>query len=131
MARLVVSFLVLSVLMVAIVGIVAYQRARTSLQGTVFDRLNAASELKADSLDRWIDEQRRNVVFVAGLLGGYETSGSVGALNQEVDDLVEGKGGSSGRHAHESVQNVLSYVISKTADAQEFLVLDLDGTILE
>jgi hypothetical protein len=61
MVRLVLSFLVLSVLMVAIVGFVAYARAKDSLQGTVFDRLNAAAELKTDSLDRWIDEQRHRL----------------------------------------------------------------------
>ncbi len=131
MARLVLSFLVLSVLMVAVVGVVAYQRARASIQGTVFDRLDAASELKADSLDRWIDEQRRNVVFVAGLLGGYETGGAVEGLNEEVERLVGGATGPQGRQAHDAVESILTYVVSKTADAQEFLVLDLDGTILE
>jgi signal transduction histidine kinase/DNA-binding response OmpR family regulator len=131
MARLVLSFLVLSVLMVAVVGVVAYQRARASIEGTVFDRLEGASELKADSLDRWIDEQRRNVVFVAGLLGGYETSGAVGELNGEVERVVAGAGGADGRRAHAAVEDVLAYVISKTADAQEFLILDLEGTIVE
>jgi len=131
MARLVLSFLVLSVLMVAIVGFVAYARAKDSLQGTVFDRLNAAAELKTDSLDRWIDEQRRNVVFVGGLLGGYETGDTVGDLNAEVERVVEGVGGPEGQAAHDAVESVLAYAISKTADAQELLVLDLEGTIVE
>ncbi len=127
MARLVASFLILSVLMVAVVGLVAYLRAKSSLEGTVFDRLHAASELKADSLDRWIDEQRRNVVFVAGLLGGYETGGSVGALNADVERLLEDTGD---RAAHDAVSGLLTYVVSKTADAQEFLLLDLEGRIV-
>jgi signal transduction histidine kinase/DNA-binding response OmpR family regulator/HPt (histidine-containing phosphotransfer) domain-containing protein len=130
MARLVVSFLVLSVLMVGVVGYVAYQRARTSLQGTVFDRLNAAAELKRDSLDRWIDEQRRNVVFVGGLLGGYETGGTVSTLNREVQALIADPESQTAQAAHDDIAKMLSYVVSKTADAQEFLVLDLDGNIL-
>ncbi len=131
MARLVLSFLVLSVLMVAVVGVVAYQRARSSIETTVFDRLDGTSDLKADSLDRWIDEQRRNVVFMAGLLGGYETGDAVGDLNAEVERVVEGVEGPEGQAAHDAVESVLAYAISKTADAQEFLVLDLEGTIVE
>ena len=38
--------------MVGIVGAVSYLRARDSLETTVFDRLNAAEQLKAESLDR-------------------------------------------------------------------------------
>ena len=127
MTRLVASFLILSVLMVGVVGVVAYLRAKSSVEGTVFDRLGAASELKADSLDRWIDEQRRNVVFVAGALGGYETDESVTDLNADVLRVLDDPGD---RAAHESVGGLLSYVVSKTADAQEFLVLDLDGHIV-
>ena len=77
-ARLVLTFLALSLLMVGIVGTVSYLRARSSLETLVFDRLDAAEQLKADALDRWIDEQRRNVVFVAGLLGGFESGTSSG-----------------------------------------------------
>src|SRR3990172_12495326 len=130
MVRLVVSFLVLSVLTVAVVGVVAYQRARSSLQGTVFDRLDAAAEGKAASLDRWIDEQRRNVVFVAGLMGGYETGDDVvDALNERVADLLT-EDGLEDPAAHDAAQRLLAFVVSKTADAQEFLVLDLEGNIV-
>jgi PAS domain S-box-containing protein len=131
MAKLVVSFLVLSVAMVAIVGVVAYLRARSSLETSVFDRLEAASELKTGSLDRWIDEQRRNVVFVAGLLGGYETGDSVTSLNRDVQALLEGTlDGAEAAQARADIDSVLSYMVSKTADAQEFLVLDPDGSIV-
>jgi signal transduction histidine kinase/DNA-binding response OmpR family regulator len=130
MVRLVVSFLILSALTVAVVGVVAYQRARASLQGTVFDRLDAAAELKAASLDRWIDDQRRNVVFVSGVMGGYETDGEVvGTLNQAISDVLAGEGPLDPA-AHDAVQQILAYVVSKTADAQEFLVLDLEGTVV-
>lgn len=131
MARLVMSFLILSVLMVAVVGFVAYDRAKASLQGQVFDRLEAASQLKADALDRWVDEQQRNVVFVAGLLSGSEVyGGSAGELNREVAILVNGSQGPKRREAHDAITNMLSYVVSKTADAQEVFVLDLEGNIL-
>jgi signal transduction histidine kinase/HAMP domain-containing protein/ActR/RegA family two-component response regulator len=132
MARLVLTFLALSLVMVAVVGTVSYLRARDSLETVVFDRLGASEQLKADSIDRWVDEQRRNVVFVAGLLGGFrreagvQTSGS--NLNAAVREVLDGRGGTPA--ARESVRSVLDYVVSQTADAQEFLVLDLDGRVV-
>ena len=128
--KLVASFLVLSALTVAAVGFVVYQRARSSLQGTVFDRLDSAAEGKSASLDRWIDEQRRNVVFVAGLMGGYETGeGVTDALNEKVSELIAQEGPVDPA-ARAAAQALLHFVVSKTADAQEFLVLDLEGNIL-
>jgi signal transduction histidine kinase/HAMP domain-containing protein/ActR/RegA family two-component response regulator len=129
-ARLVLTFLALSLLMVGIVGTVSYLRARSSLETLVFDRLDAAEQLKADALDRWIDEQRRNVVFVAGLLGGFESGTSSGLGNDARAVLARGPGDASAASARARVQSVLKYVVSQTADAQEFLVLDLDGKVV-
>ena len=129
MARLVLTFLALSLLMVGIVGTVSYLRARDSLESSVFDRLNATEQLKADSLDRWIDEQRRNAVFVAGLLGGFQ-SGEPGGLGSDVRTLLARAPGDGDRAARARVQAALKYVVSQTADAQEFLVLDLDGRVV-
>ena len=130
MARLVLTFLALSLLMVGIVGAVSYLRARSSLEAQVFDRLDAAERLKADSLNRWIDEQRRNVVFVGGLLGGF-TSHDAGGLGKATQTLLaDGPGAARGTPAHTNVESVLGYVVSQTADAQEFLVLDLNGNVV-
>ena len=126
-ARLVLTFLILSVLMVGVVGVVSYLRARDALQSSVFDRLDTAADQKSDSIDRWVDEQRRSVVFAAGLLGGFESGR--GELSQNVQQVVAG-GGSERAHAHDSVVSVLKYMVSQTADAQGFLVLDLRGRIV-
>jgi signal transduction histidine kinase/HAMP domain-containing protein/ActR/RegA family two-component response regulator len=130
LARLVLTFLALSLLMVGIVGVVSYLRARSSLETSVFERLSAAEQLKADSLDRWIDEQRRNVVFAAGLLGGFE-SGTSSSLGRSVREaLARPPGDRKAAAARANVQSVLNYVVSQTADAQEFLVLNLDGKVV-
>ena len=132
MARLVLTFLALSLLMAGIVGAVSYLRARPSLESQVFDRLDAAEQLKADSLDRWLDEQRRNVVFVGGLLGGYISGNASGSgLAKATQTVLQGgPGAAPGKPAHTSVQSVLKYVVAQTADAQEFLVVDLDGNVV-
>jgi PAS domain S-box-containing protein len=129
----VVTFLILSVVMVAVVGAVSYLRARDALEASAFARLETAADQKADSLDRWIDEQRRNVVFVAGLLGGYQGgrfAGGTDDLNRSVQTLLADGAQSSRGAAHDAVVSVLEYTVSQTADAEEFLVLDLDGRIV-
>lgn len=128
--RLVLTFLALSLLMVGIVGVVSYTRARNSLQTSVFDRLTAAEQLKADSLDRWIDEQRRNVVFVAGLLGGFQSGTQSGLGNDIRRVLSQPAGAKQTAAARARIEPVLRYVVAQTADAQELLVLDLDGHVV-
>ena len=64
MVRLVGSFLVLSVLMVMAVGVLAYLRARSTLQSSLYARLDAAVSQKSGAVNSWLDDQRRNVVFV-------------------------------------------------------------------
>jgi signal transduction histidine kinase/ActR/RegA family two-component response regulator len=130
MTRLVLTFLALSLLMVGIVGVVSYTRARNSLETSVFDRLTAAEQLKADSLDRWIDEQRRNVVFVAGLLGGLQSGTQNGLGNDVRTVLSHPAGAKQAASARTRIEPVLKYVVSQTADAQELLVLDLDGRVV-
>jgi signal transduction histidine kinase/HAMP domain-containing protein/ActR/RegA family two-component response regulator len=130
MARLVLTFLALSLLMVGIVGMVSYLRARNSLETLVFERLNAAEQLKADSLDRWIDEQRRNVVFVGGLLGGFESGTSSGRQSDIQRLLARAPDDPRSAPERARIQSVLKYVVSQTADAQEVLVLDLDGRVV-
>jgi signal transduction histidine kinase/HAMP domain-containing protein/ActR/RegA family two-component response regulator len=129
MPRLVLTFLALSLLMVGIVGVVSYTRARDSLETSVFDRLGAAEQLKADSLDRWIDEQRRNVVFVAGLLGGFQ-SGESGLGNDVRKVLASPAGSRRTATARARIEPVLRYAVAQTADAQALFVLDLDGKVV-
>jgi PAS domain S-box-containing protein len=132
-ARLVLTFLILSVVMVGIVGTVSYIRARDALRDSAFARLETAADQKADSLDRWVDEQRRSVVFTSGLLGGYyghqNTTSAVraGRASELLDDRASA---AERRQARQSVVDTLEYVVSQTADAEEFLVLDLQGKVV-
>lgn len=65
MARLVGAYLLLSLVMVSLVVSIAFTRARESLKQSIFTRLDAVATLKEDELNRWIDDQRRDVVFIA------------------------------------------------------------------
>ena len=68
-ARLVASFLAVLRVTVLVVGAIVYLRATDDLTASVYDRLDAVAGIKADALDRWIDEQTRNVVFIGVMPG--------------------------------------------------------------
>ncbi|HZM72865.1 MAG TPA: response regulator [Candidatus Polarisedimenticolia bacterium] len=119
-ARLVGYFLALSTITVLVVGAIVYWRATGDLTASVYERLDAVAGLKADALDRWIDEQSRNVVFV-GVMPGVGDDARV---------FLDSTSGAAARTAAEaSLREILATVVSQTADAEEILILDLDGTI--
>ena len=119
-ARLVGSFLLLSLVTVGIVGAVVYVRATDDLTESVFERLDAIAGIKADALDRWVDEQSRNVVFVGVMPGvGDDARDYLGEDTPAADRTT----------AEERLRYVLQKVVSQTADAEEIYVLDLDGKV--
>jgi hypothetical protein len=61
-SRLVAYFVILSAITILVVGGVVYLRATDDLTHGIYDRLDAVAANKADALNRWIDEQTRNVV---------------------------------------------------------------------
>ncbi len=129
MVRLVGSFLVLSVLMVAAVGALAYLRARSTLQQSVYARLDAAVEQKAGAVNSWVDDQRRNVVFVATLFGSTQSSGDpqLKRLSQQL--LAPSTAATTRKHAHDTMRALLDGVVSQTADAEEYMILDQNGLV--
>jgi len=119
-ARLVAYFLALSTVTVLVVGAVVYARATADLTASVFDRLDAVAGIKADALDRWIDEQSRNVVFVGVMPGvGDDVAAYLAAATPPADR----------DSAEKRLRTVLDTVVQQTADAEEIYVLDLEGTI--
>ena len=110
----------LSLVIVAALGVVANLSARSSLEASLYERLQAVIDARADGLDRWIDEQRRNVVFVGQLPGfGDDARTLLDASSSPADETA----------ARERLLKVLMKAAEGTGDAQEFLLLDLDGTV--
>ena len=131
MAKLVVTFLVLSIVMVGLVAALATQRARDSLEESVYGRLNAAQVLTSQSIVRWIEEQRRNLTFAAGLLGGVQQQTSTGAKTDVVAQLLDPDSDAQVKVvAREGMRQLLQYIVRQTADAAELFVLDENGTIV-
>ena len=76
--------------------------------------------IKADALDRWVDEQSRNVVFVGVVPGVGDDARTF------LDDRRRPRRGPG---AGDRLREILDTVVSKTADAEEIYILDLDGNV--
>jgi signal transduction histidine kinase/CheY-like chemotaxis protein len=121
MARLVGYFLLLSLLTVILMGAVVYTQAAESLQKSSYDRLRAVAVLKEASLNRWVDEQRRNLTFIAWL---PEIQVQAGTLLDSASDSP------SRQQAYSVLANYLTYVVSSVSDAEELFILDLNGKVV-
>lgn len=63
--RLTVYYILLSMLVVSLVGLVAYWQVRQSLYTVVVNRLSATALYKEKEFDRWLDTQTRVINFIA------------------------------------------------------------------
>ena len=120
MGRLVSYFLLLSLPTVALVGYLAYFQATDTLKQSVFDRLDAVASLKEDGLNRWVDDQRRDVVFIAWLPEVRAQAGSL--LSQSEPPPVY-------QAAYDVLSEYLKFVVTSTSDSEELFILDLDGSV--
>jgi signal transduction histidine kinase/HAMP domain-containing protein len=121
MARLVGYFLLLSLVTVGLVGFIAFTQAREALKQSIFNRLEAVSTLKEDVLNRWIDDQRRDVVFIAWL---PEVGVQAGIL------LGRPVSSPEFQSAYTILSEYLKFLVTSTSDSAELFILDLDGNII-
>ena len=119
-ARLVAYFLLLSGVTVLIVGSIVYVRATNDLTSSVYDRLDAVAGLKASQLGSFLDEQTRNVVFVAVIPG----------VGDDTRTFLDPAAGASARAAAEAdLRQILATDVAQTADAEEIYIVDLSGVV--
>ncbi|HEX9736003.1 MAG TPA: ATP-binding protein [Thermoanaerobaculia bacterium] len=67
-ARLVGHFFLLSLVIIALAGGLAFMQARRALEHSVLDRLELFASLGEDRLRAWVEDQRRDVVYLASLI---------------------------------------------------------------
>lgn len=68
-ARLVSTYLVLSLLVIACVGAASWLAGRELLRDAAFERLETISRQKEVALGFWVDERLRDIRFMSGLAG--------------------------------------------------------------
>jgi len=121
MARLVIYFLLLSVITVSLVGYIAFIQATELLKESVFERLDAVVTLKADELNRWVNDQLNDVLFIASL-PVLRAQGEVLLLRPPSDPRY--------RVTHDFLSRYVSDVIAQKPGLQEIFLLNLEGNVV-
>ncbi|MFH0968486.1 MAG: response regulator, partial [Methanobacteriota archaeon] len=119
--RLVFTFLLLSLIVVSLVGYIAYVQASGTLKQSVYDRLDAVATLKQEALNNWIDEQLQNLVMIAWLPELQDLAPRV--LNRYPSDPGY-------REAYSNLSSLLNLVFTKVSFSEEIAILDMQGQIV-
>jgi PAS domain S-box-containing protein len=118
--RLVIYYITFALLTLSAVVYFSYMQAVTSLQATMHDRLGVIAELQMNDLDRWVDEQQRNAIFLASLPELRSYSGILLSANSSAEDRAL---------ADRELTNLLTIIVQRTVDFQDIQVIDLKGNI--
>ncbi|HSJ52936.1 MAG TPA: ATP-binding protein [Anaerolineae bacterium] len=121
MARLVGYFLFLSLLTAGLVGYAVYVQATDDLEQSVIDRLAAVASLKEDALTRWVNDQSRNLVFVAWMPNIQAQAGRA---------LDESQSSRARQGSREVLAGNLTSIVSSMSDAEALFIMDLEGRIV-
>ena len=119
--RLVCYFLLLSLVIVSMVGYLAYVEATGTLKQSVFDRLDAVSALKEDEFNHWVDDQIQNVIMIAWLP----------AVREQTETLLSTRSSDPAHTmAYTSLSEYLNLDVTPTSYSEETFILDLNGTVV-
>jgi PAS domain S-box-containing protein len=121
MARLVGSFLTVSLLTVGFVAIVAFSEARSALREAVVDRLQAAAAERETELNRWVERRRESIVFLSGLSELRRDAVIVAGSRPRVSSSSE-LGAARGR-----IEALLGSSLASLGDLEELFLLSLPG----
>jgi PAS domain S-box-containing protein len=116
-ARLVVSFLSVSLMTVLIVGLMSYERARSALKTAVIDRLNATIELKEDALNRWLDQQLDDLIFIK----------TQPAVQEAAELLLREEDPERASHAYNTLFGVFQILFVNMKDFSDIALLSSKG----
>lgn len=119
--RLICSFLLFSLVIVSLVGLIVYYQASQSITSSVYTRLEAVTTLKEDSLNNWVDDQTQNVVMVAGVPG----------IRRQFSLLITSPEGSGERQrAYAELSSFLPEVVSRSVYMDEIFIVTMNGTVV-
>ncbi|MEA5497319.1 ATP-binding protein [Limnoraphis robusta] len=114
--QLVSSFLLLSLLIVSLVGFVAFYQAKISLKQSVFERLSATASLKEEELNRWVIDQGQTVLSLAKL--------------PEISTQAEAILTSNSPDSSSLLQEAFSSFITHQTGLQEIFLLSRSGRVV-
>jgi GAF domain-containing protein/HAMP domain-containing protein len=122
MARLVIYFLLLSMVVMGLVGYITFIRARDTLKQSAFNKLSAVATLKEGELNRWIGDQCEDLLFISQL---SEVRDQVEILLSHEPTEPEYQ------EAYASLSKYLLFIVATKPDLQEiFILTDVGGKII-
>lgn len=124
--RLAGTMLVLLLMAVVLVGSIVYLRATQSLTTSMYERLAAIAGLKRENLNRWIDQQRASIVFIAFQ---PDVRRQVGTL---IDPASSGASATQAdrQAAYTALSEYLNFVVTSVANVNELSIVDMDGAVV-
>jgi PAS domain S-box-containing protein len=119
--RLIVYYTSFALATLSILIYFSYTQAVQSLRASVDDKLETIAALKIDSLNQWVDEQRRNAIFLSSLPELRILSGQL--LNDSSTEAEKAQ-------ARLQMQDLLLIIVQRTADFQDIQILDPEGRVV-
>lgn len=118
MSRLVIYFLLLSMVTVLGVAAVAFQSAKTSMQQLIFEQLEVTATLKEKSLNLWVENQK-NATFSLAQLPDIKTATKILVTDDPSSQLWQ--------DAHTQIRQYMASVLATKPDFQEVQILRATG----
>jgi signal transduction histidine kinase/DNA-binding response OmpR family regulator len=115
------SFLLLSLLTVAVVGSVAFVKARHALKSAAFDRLSVTATLKEGEITRWFEEQERDFFLITQFPDIQSNLAQI--LEQNLTDPDT-------QAAHDDLSNYLREIATIKANFKELFVVDRTNKVI-
>ena len=113
-------FLLLALINVAIVGGVAYFRARNALQQAAFDRLKVAATLKEEEITRWFEDQQRDFLLTT----------QIPDVQSNLYKLLNGHIDSEKEQAYQVLEQYLTEANRIKPSLREIFILDRSNRIV-
>jgi PAS domain S-box-containing protein len=118
LARIVIYFFLLSLSIVALLGTASYLFIIKDAKQAVLEKISAHATIKAEAIDRWVEEQARKAAFLSSLPELRRWS-----------ELLLGAGSRASQYgeAPASLRSFLQQVLEHTPEFQEVLLLSREG----
>jgi PAS domain S-box-containing protein len=114
-------FLLLSFVTVGTICFVAFFQAREALKQSVFERLSLTATLKEDELNRWVEDQREEIVTLIQMPKAQESLPLLVAENTPVEQK---------RQIHQDLSASLTAIAANHSSLGEILVLTNGGKVI-
>lgn len=121
MGQMVGYFLLLSCVSVGVISAVTYQQSRNAIKQSFFERLTLTATLKEDELNRWVDDQREEMLAVVHL-PGVQTS--IATLTRQTT------GSEEHQTAEQYLRQLLTAIVERHSSLSEILVLTTGGRVV-